>query len=74
MRIAFPANWDRDDRALTYKIMRNGVNNAPIYTATVDSSEWQRPPLGFTDTGLTPGHELQLPATGHGRRRQPGLG
>ena len=55
VNISFLANWDRDDRTLTYKIIRDGVTGSPIYTTTVDSSSWERPAIGFTDTGLAPG-------------------
>jgi PKD repeat protein len=52
VRVSFLANWDRDDRTLTYKITRD---NTVVYTTTVDSSEFERPAIGFLDTGLTPG-------------------
>jgi PKD repeat protein len=51
-RVSFPANWDRDDRELNYRITRNG---ATIRTIRAASSFWDRPIVGFTDTGLTPG-------------------
>jgi PKD repeat protein len=51
-RISFPANWDRDDRELNYRITRDG---ATVRTMRVASSYWDRPIVGFTDTGLTPG-------------------
>jgi hypothetical protein len=54
-RIAFPANWDRDDRNLTYRVFRNNNQAGPVYTTTVGSAEWDRPALGFTDTDLTVG-------------------
>jgi PKD repeat protein len=64
-RIAFPANWDRDDLSLTYKIIRDGNTAAPVYTKTVDSTYWNRPTIGFIDTGLVPGstHKYRLQAT-----------
>ncbi|HEY7069412.1 MAG TPA: PKD domain-containing protein [Acidimicrobiales bacterium] len=51
-RVSFPANWDRDDRELNYRITRDG---ATVRTIRAASSFWDRPILGFTDTGLTPG-------------------
>ncbi len=54
-RIAFPANWDRDDMTLTYKIVRDGKTADPVDTQVVDSTFWNRPALGYVDTGLTPG-------------------
>ena len=55
VRVAFPANWDQDDTTLTYKVVRNSVTASPVYTTTADSTFWNRPNLGFTDTGLTVG-------------------
>ena len=55
-RITWTANYDRDNRNLKYELIRNGNTAAPIYTTTANSNIWfQRPQLGFTDTGLTPG-------------------
>ena len=54
-RIAFQANWDRDDEVLTYKVVRNSNTAAPVYTTTVTSQFFNRPNLGFTDTGLVAG-------------------
>src|SRR5664280_1526657 len=55
VRVAFQANWDQDDTTLTYKVVRNSNTAAPVFTTTADSTFWNRPMLGFTDTGLTPG-------------------
>ncbi len=55
VRVAFQANWDQDDTTLTYKVVRNSNSAAPVFTTTADSTFWNRPSLGFTDTGLTPG-------------------
>lgn len=55
-RITWPANYDRDNRTLKYELLRNGNTTAPIYTTSANSNIWfQRPQLGFTDTGLTSG-------------------
>jgi PKD repeat protein len=54
-RLAFPANWDRDDLTLTYKIVRDGNTANPIFTTTADSTFWNRPTMGYLDTGLAPG-------------------
>jgi hypothetical protein len=51
-RISFPANYDRDDRTLNYRITRDGVE---VHTTQAASTFWERPIVGFTDTGLTPG-------------------
>ncbi len=55
VRATWTANWDRDNEALTYSLVRDGRTDAPVYRVTARSQFWQRPRLGFTDTGLTPG-------------------
>ncbi len=55
VRVALQLNYDRDDKTLSYKVTRNGVTASPIFTLTADSEFWNRPDVGFTDTGLTPG-------------------
>ena len=55
VRITTPANWDRDSLALDYRFIRDGDSANPIFTTTLESTEWNRPTIGFTDTGLTPG-------------------
>ncbi|MFT4009800.1 MAG: PKD domain-containing protein [Nocardioidaceae bacterium] len=72
-RIAFQANWDRDDTELTYKVMRSGTTE-PIYTTTASSTFWDRPGLGFTDTGLTPGatYRYRIVATDPGGNQVTG--
>jgi len=54
-RLAFPANWDRDDLTLTYKVVRDGNTASPVFTTTADSTFWNRPTMGYLDTGLAPG-------------------
>ncbi len=55
VRVSWPAGYDRDSYALTYKAVRNSSFNAPRYTVTSNSNWWTLPRQGFTDTGLTPG-------------------
>ncbi|MEZ5310115.1 MAG: PKD domain-containing protein [Microthrixaceae bacterium] len=55
VRISFPANYDRDNAELTYRIMRDGDNANPVHQMTASSAPWDRPVIGFTDTGLAPG-------------------
>jgi len=57
VRVAFPANWDRDNESLTYKVVRNGDMANPIFTKEVRSNFWTRPMISFTDTNLTPGSQ-----------------
>jgi len=56
VRLAWAANWDRDNEYLTYHIRRNGVE---IDSVVGPSSEWSRPVMGYLDTGLTPGVEYR---------------
>jgi Concanavalin A-like lectin/glucanases superfamily len=55
VRVSFQSNWDRDSKTLTYQVVRNSDTTHPVWTTTADSEWWNRPTLGFTDTGLTPG-------------------
>jgi large repetitive protein len=52
VRISFPANVDRDDRTLNYRISRDGVE---VETTQAASTFWERPIVAVTDTGLAPG-------------------
>ncbi|MBG6214541.1 MULTISPECIES: PKD domain-containing protein [unclassified Cryobacterium] len=51
-RIGWKAAFDRDNERLTYEVLRDGVS---VGTVAGLSTDWSRPPMGFTDTGLTPG-------------------
>lgn len=55
VRLAWPANHDRDNASLKYEVIRNGATAAPIYTTTSTSNFYTLPLMSFTDTGLTPG-------------------
>jgi PKD repeat protein len=59
VRIAWQANWDRDNENLTYKLIRDGITASPIYTVSQLSSEWNRPMMGYQDTGLVPGQQYR---------------
>lgn len=52
VRVGWTAAWDRDNRRLTYEVLRGG---AVVGTMQADSAWWKRDRLSFTDTGLTPG-------------------
>ncbi|GAA1417357.1 PKD domain-containing protein [Agrococcus citreus] len=54
VRVAIRANWDRDDRDLTYELRRVGTTGV-IASQTVASSWWSQPLVTFDDTGLMPG-------------------
>jgi PKD repeat protein len=53
-RVSIPANWDRDDLNLTYRLMRTGQSQ-PVATKTVQSTYWEQPVVVLNDTGLPPG-------------------
>ncbi|HEY8524542.1 MAG TPA: PKD domain-containing protein [Acidimicrobiales bacterium] len=52
VRLSFPANYDRDDGTLTYRITRDGTT---VHTTEVTSTYWDQPTISFNDRGLTPG-------------------
>lgn len=54
VRVAIAANWDRDDRDLTYELLREG-RSEPVTSVTRRSGWWDRPPILLTETGLPPG-------------------
>ncbi len=54
-RVGWQTTYDQDNEALTYKVVRDGNTASPVYTTTVNSKFWNRPAIGFTDTGLVPG-------------------
>ena len=56
VRVSWPSNWDKDDLNLTYTVTRNG---AVVYTKTSAATFWNRPTMGFVDTGLTAGQTYQ---------------
>ncbi|MGO4689579.1 PKD domain-containing protein [Glaciibacter sp. 2TAF33] len=51
-RLSWKAAYDRDNEHLTYEVLRDGVS---VKTIEANSTDWFRPNLGWTDTGLTPG-------------------
>ncbi|GAB3680819.1 PKD domain-containing protein [Angustibacter aerolatus] len=52
VRVAWTSDWDTDNEQLTYNVVRDG---AVVATLTGRSTFWNRPPMGWTDSGLTPG-------------------
>ena len=54
VRVSVPANWDRDDKDLTYELLRDG-ESVPVAARTVSSGWWTQPTVLLTDTGLTGG-------------------
>ncbi len=52
LRVAWPANYDRDNERLTYRVYRD---NVLVYETTADSRFYQRPNLSYLDTTVAPG-------------------
>ena len=59
VRVAFQTNWDQDDLSLSYKVVRDGNLAAPVFQTVADPTFWNRPNLGFTDTGLSTGRQYR---------------
>ena len=55
LRISWPANYDRDNERLSYRLIKNGANTTPVHTATVDSTFWRRPYLSYLDKNVDVG-------------------
>jgi len=57
VRVSWPLAWDRDNEFLTYDLIRDGKNSAPIWTSTVKSKspDWGLPPISYIDSGLAAG-------------------
>jgi PKD repeat protein len=53
-RVTIPANWDRDDKDLTYELLRTGTST-PVATKTVASTWWNLPSIMLEDLAATPG-------------------
>lgn len=51
-RLSWMSAYDRDNENLTYEVLRDGVS---VATILADSTDWDRPMLSWSDTGLTPG-------------------
>lgn len=56
VKITWTANWDRDDRRLTYKLVRSDRGTSePISVQNVASTFWSLPTLTFTDSSVISG-------------------
>ena len=53
--VSWQSTFDRDNRNLTYKVIRDNNTANPVYTTTRGSTPWDQPFMNFLDTGLTPG-------------------
>ncbi|MHA7155250.1 PKD domain-containing protein [Arthrobacter sp. TMN-50] len=54
VRVRWQANWDQDNKNLTYQVRRDTV---VIRTLSQESTFWERPGMTFVDTGLVPGRQ-----------------
>jgi hypothetical protein len=57
VRASFKAAWDRDNRQLTYELLRGDKYSTAevVATRTLDSNWWTRPMLSLLDTGAPGG-------------------
>ncbi|WP_368259245.1 LamG domain-containing protein, partial [Blautia wexlerae] len=55
VRVSWPANHDRDNERLVYRVYRNGDTASPIVTLTGFSQFWDRPTMTYVDTDRPPG-------------------
>ena len=61
--LSFKANWDRDDKALTYNVYRDSMNGQPVTSQTVSAGFWERSDLSATDVvdpGTTHRYRVQV--------------
>ncbi|MFB7251395.1 PKD domain-containing protein [Microbacterium sp. NPDC056234] len=54
IRVSIPTNWDRDDRDLTYQLLRSGTQQ-PVDQITLPSGWWTRSTAVLSDSGLQAG-------------------
>ncbi len=57
LRLSWQAAWDRDNKRLTYELLRGATLSTAtvISTQSVNSTWWSRPSIAFTDRTATPG-------------------
>ncbi|MFI8592968.1 PKD domain-containing protein, partial [Microbacterium sp. NPDC078428] len=54
VRLSIPMNWDRDDRDVTYELLRDGVAQ-PVTTREIVSRWWDTTNIILEEKGLDPG-------------------
>ena len=54
VRVSIQTNWDRDDRDLTYELIRSGTSGA-VDSQVVASGWWTSSTVVLNDSGLSPG-------------------
>jgi hypothetical protein len=57
VRVAWTSSWDRDNRTLTYQVLRGDpvASATVVATVTADSEWWRRPQLAIEDATAPPG-------------------
>jgi hypothetical protein len=61
VRVTWPANYDRDNASLTYRVIRDGNTAAPVFSTTATSTPRNRPTMSFLDTTVRTGsHTYQV--------------
>ena len=57
LRISWKAAWDRDNKRLTYQVLRGATvsGSTVVATRTADTKWWYRPTLSVTDSTAPPG-------------------
>ena len=63
MSLSFKANWDRDDKTLTYNVFRDSMNGQPVSSQSVTAGFWELPDLSATDVvdpGSTHRYRVQV--------------
>jgi len=57
IRVSWKAAWDRDNRQLTYDVLRGSslASSVSVATLTQDSNWWTRPQMFFNDPAVAPG-------------------
>ena len=61
--LSFKANWDRDDKTLTYNVFRDSMNGQPVSSQSVTAGFWELPDLSATDVvdpGSTHRYRVQV--------------
>ncbi|PWJ56040.1 PKD repeat-containing protein [Quadrisphaera granulorum] len=59
VRVTWRAAWDRDDKTLTYELLRGPAGNTTVVATTTASSEWwDRPPVALDDPSPLAGAQL----------------
>ncbi len=57
LRLSWQAAWDRDNKRLTYELLRGATvgSSTVVATRTQDATWWARPQMALTDRTATPG-------------------